>query len=200
MKKILAAFIVLSSCIFPLFAQANEVVPSIPPQKTISTLEKIKEMDQVLFLMQKRLAITHELARWKWNTKTDVEDTVLEKQSLKRIGKLATAYGLNKEWALKFFQIQLDAERTIQLRDFEYWTEINQDDFECVADLHKEIRPYLDRLNKELLQALLDTAPYLHDEEMLSIILQQPLSSRPCDQIDEDVWQKAIEPLYEFTP
>lgn len=200
MKKSLIKFLVMTCCLFSIVAQAEEIIPSIPPQRTISTLEKIKEVDQVLFLMQKRLAIIHELARWKWNTKTEVEDTVLEKQVLKKIGRLAVAYGLNKEWTLKFFRAQLDAEKTIQLHDFEYWTEINQVEFEEVADQHTEIRPYLDRLNKELLQALVDTAPFLHDEEMLSMIPQQPLSSRPGDLIDEDVWQKAIEPLYFFSP
>ncbi len=149
MKNFLSSALVSSLLIVSLFAQAEDFTDPTLHQMSICTTEKVKEVDHVFFLMQKRLTIMHKVAQWKWNTKTEIEDLPGEQQILKKIGKLATAYGLNKDWALNFFQAQMDAAKMIQHHDFEYWMEQEIKEFESTADLHTEIRPYLDRLTKE---------------------------------------------------
>jgi len=165
---------------------------------SIENLEKVKEVDYVFFLMQKRLAIMHEVARWKWNTKTAIEELPFEKQLLKKIGKLASAYGLEKSWALNFFHAQTEAAILLQQRDFAIWEEQEIKEFENTADLYTEIKPYLERMNKQIIEAIVDIAPYLEDTGIMSLVPAQPLSFRPYDFIDVDVWQKAIEPFYEY--
>lgn len=197
MKKVLISLLLITSFLSQ-SVQADES-PS-PGQMSIGVLEKVKEADHVFFLIQKRLSLMHEVARWKWNNKAPIEDLPREQEVLKQIGKLATAYGLNKTWAVNFFQAQMDAAKMIQQRDFENWTDQGVKQFESPADLHKEIRPYLDRLTKELIQALVDSQVHFQDGAILTLIPPQPLSSRPYDTIDDDVWQKAIEPFYEMTP
>ena len=193
----LTAIIFFTSAV-TLFASENENLPAPPPYREIGLIEKTKEMDHVLFLIQKQLITMHEVARWKWNQKAEIEDFHQEQQMLTKMGKLAVAYGLNKEWALKFFHAQMNAAKMIQVRDFEYWNKHKAGNFEAVADLHTEIRPYLDRLTKELLKALVEVSPYLKEGDLELLILDQPPLIRASDLIEEDVWHQAIAPLYEY--
>lgn len=189
--------VIISTSINTLTA-AEPVCSCIPPYLEIASVEKVKEVDFTLFLIQKRLSVIHEVARWKWNKNADIEDLIHEQRMLKKIGKLATAYGLDKEWAGKFFQAQLDASKMIQSHDFDYWNSQNMQKHAKCADLHTEIRPYLDRLTKELLEALVKTTPYLEDKTFLPYLLEQPLLTRNSDLIDEAIWQQAIAPFFEY--
>ena len=200
MIKYFFKFLIIICCSVSFCALADEASQSLPPRLSVQTIEKMKEVDHVFFLMQKRLAMMHEVAQWKWNTKTQIEDLPREQQILKQIGNLATAYGLNKDWALTYFQAQMDAAKMIQHHDFKLWIEQEIKEFESFVDLNTEIRPYLDRLTKELIQALVDIQPYLQDGSILQLIPQHPLSSRAYDTINEDVWLKAVEPLYSLIP
>ncbi|MGA8165439.1 MAG: gamma subclass chorismate mutase AroQ [Waddliaceae bacterium] len=195
-----ALFFIFAVAIAPIHTlmAAEAACSCTPPHVGIALAEKIKEIDFALFLIQKRLSVCHEVARWKWNKNVDIDDPVYERQMLKKIGKLATAYGLDKEWAAKFFQAQLAASNMIQTHDFEYWHSQHVQKHPQCADLHTEIRPYLDRLTKELLEALVAITPYLEDKTLLPLLLEQPLSTRQSDLIDEEIWQQAIAPFYEY--
>ena len=168
---------------------------TITPHQSIEAYDAQGKVDRVLFLMQKRLAVMHEVARSKWNKKLPIEDKVRELQILQDTAKKTSQYQIDEAWATRFFQAQFEAAKTIQSRDFEIWKRENAAPFASTLDLKDDIRPYLDNLTTELIAALSDVYPLLHDPQITSNILPYPPYSRPTDQVDESVWKDAIAPL-----
>jgi hypothetical protein len=89
---------------------------------------------------------------------------------------------------------EFDAAKMIQQRDFALWKQSHAPQFESTLDLKNEIRPYLDMLSYELLASL---ARVSSDTQLSSYVPKKPLLNRPSDQIDEDIWQKAISPFFQ---
>ena len=188
------------SCIFfaaAPFCQAFEAKhnEAIPAHQTLYELETKKNIDQVLFLMQKRLALMHEVARTKWSQNLAIEDLPREQQLIDNLSKQAKAYGLDEAWTRTFFQAQFDAAKMIQKNDFAIWTQQGQSKFDSFLDLKQDIRPYLDQLSKELLEALGKVTPCISNGKLSAFVLAQPIVRRDSDAIDEQVWQTAILPL-----
>lgn len=199
MRFFIPRSVILALCILSICGHANKISAAAypPSEMSIQEIRAMKNVDKVLFLMQKRLAVMHEVARWKWNNKAPIEDLPREAQILENMAATAEAFAINKSWAINFFQAQMDAAKMIQRRDFDRWEEERRPAFEKIADLTSEIRPYLDLVTAELMAAIAEAAP---DLENSSLISPYPLSSRPCDYLDEDVWAKATDPLCKPSP
>lgn len=174
---------------------AEEKTPYIPEHHSLAAFDAKKKVDVVLFLMQKRLSLTHEVARTAWLQNKEIEDPIREQIVLKKICKTATAYGLKSSWAEKFFQAQIEAGKMIQAQDFAYWKDEGEVNLPKSLRYHQELRPYIDCIDKELIQALVEIYPLLESQEIATLVLQQPLSSRDTDYVDEEVWQQAISPF-----
>ena len=124
-------------------------------------------LDRLLQLIQARLDLATPVARAKWNTRSAIEDRPRENQILLDLGKLAPAYGLEPAYVEAFFLSQIEASKMIQRALFEEWTVRSQPPFDQIANLGRDIRPRLDELTPQLLQALHDSQPLLGDPEAL---------------------------------
>lgn len=153
---------------------------------SVEEFAREKKSDQLLLLIQKRLVIMHEVARTKWNQGLPIEDKAREEQLLKQLAEKAKAYQLDEQWVAKFFQAQIDAAKEIQKRDFALWRQQGVTTFEKVFSLKDELRTYIDQINQEMLLLLNDQAP---------LVLDHPISSRPTDLIEKEIWSLAIGPL-----
>jgi chorismate mutase-like protein len=160
---------------------------------TIEDFETEKKFDQLQLLLQKRLAIMHEVARTKWNQNLAIEDKVREEQILKGLIEQGQKYGLDEKWISKFFQIQFDAAKDIQREDFIVWKEQGIDKFPSVLSLKDELRIYIDQINQEIFVLLsqLNNKGNLNNK----FIMSSPISNRETDQIKENIWELAISPF-----
>lgn len=181
-------------CLLLLIVQV-EASHAIPDYQPIENYEAQYKVDRVMFLIQKRLSVMHEVARTKWNQKIAIEDLVREKQILEGLVLQGDKYGLDGKWLQQFFQAQMDAAKMIQNRDFALWTDQGKQKFDHVLDLKNEIRPYLDQLTGDLLEALSHIQAHIVDDKVKSYVSTQPILNRPSDSIEESVWQMAIAPL-----
>jgi chorismate mutase len=151
-----------------------------------------KHIDQLLLLIQKRLAIMHEVARTKWVQRLPIEDKEREQQVLKVLVEQASRSGLDEKWVERFFQAQMDAAKEVQKQDFAVW-EQHGALFEKVFSLKDDLRIYIDQINLEMIDLLIKISGQCkHCESYLS---EHPISIRPSDAIEESVWQMAISPL-----
>lgn len=182
-------------CFLLLTSNAGAVVDAISEHQTISVYETQQKIDRVLFLIQKRLSVMHEVARAKWNQKLAIEDLVREKQILEGLVQQGNRYGFDGKWVQQFFQAQMDAAKMIQSRDFSVWNEQEIRKFDAVLDLKNEIRPYLDHLTEDLLDALSKIYPDIMEGKAGRYVLLNPVLTRSSDHIDEAVWQVAVGPL-----
>lgn len=150
-----------------------------------------KRVDQLLLLMQKRLVIMHEVARTKWVQNLPIEDRVREEQILVSLVQQARQYGLDDKWISKFFQAQMDAAKEIQKRDFTMWGE-REIKFDSTFSLKDDLRLYIDQINQEMMEVL---SKIFDKNSNVKFILDDPISKRPSDHIEEFIWQQAILPL-----
>jgi chorismate mutase-like protein len=111
-------------------------------------------MEQLLTLMDERLKLMADVARFKWNTKGAIEDLPREKAIIASLGQQAVAAGIPVERAERFFAAQIEAAKTVQRALFKQWEAAHQGPFADTPDLQSEIRPRLDALTPKLIQAL----------------------------------------------
>ncbi len=183
-------------CAVVLCAQlsACELDTQVKLYQSIEDVELERRVDQLLLLIQKRLAIMHEVAKTKWHQHLPIEDKGREQKILADLVEKARQYNLNERWAAAFFQVQMDAAKKVQSSDFFLWETQGQVDHARVFSLQNELRSYIDQLNQEMLMILSQI-----DIESLAmkdrLLLDQPISTRSTDSVDGDIWRLAISPL-----
>lgn len=197
-NKIRLQFFLILSCLSTAFwteTAADQLsVNFASVHQSVNEYEVEQRLDMLLLLIQKRLAIMHEVARTKWNENLSIEDKLREQQVLTELKSHSNAYGLEDSLVESFFQAQINASKEIQKRDFILWKESGVLKFEKTFDLKLELRSYIDRLNHEIL--LLLSKIYSKPSEIKSdYILDRAISKRHSDYIENDIWLDATSPL-----
>ena len=105
-------------------------------------------------LVDERLSLMPDVARYKWNTGAAIEDPQREQQLLASVRQQAIERGLPPQRVVDFFAAQIEASKVVQRELFERWRKAEQGPFEAIVDLATQIRPRLDALNPQLLDAL----------------------------------------------
>jgi chorismate mutase-like protein len=105
-------------------------------------------------LVDERLALMPDVARYKWNRKQAIEDLPREQALLESIKAQAPQYGLDPGRAVAFFAAQIDASKVLQRELFFAWQANGEGEFTTTRDLAADIRPRLDALNPRLLAGL----------------------------------------------
>ena len=152
-------------------------------------------IDRLLQLMQQRLIVQHDVARWKWNQKSPIDVPQREQELLAQLRQQAVTYSLEPDVVSAFFQWQIDAGKLIQIADFQNWQKQGVQSFDNVPCLNLIVRPLLNKLSTELLSALAELTPFLD-----CLTVQQLIQSRVQiilrgDGIDQTVRRVALAPL-----
>jgi chorismate mutase len=152
----------------------------------------LNAIDTLLQRMQQRLALMHDVARVKWNTKRPILDADRERVMLKDVVELGRLHHLDADRTRAFFTAQIEAAALIQEADFQRWQDERQPPFADVPDL-TTLRQRIDQLNGELLAALAAARPYLGTAEG-----QKQLGSRSQEALGGfavPVREAAVRPL-----
>ena len=156
------------------------------------------DLDRLLRLMQRRLTLMHEVARWKWNAGQPVTDAQRERELLHSVVERGRGKGLDPELVRPFFAAQLEAARLVQQADFERWKANQQGPFADATSL-AVLRQQIDQLNRELIDALADLGPRLSGQTV-----QQALPQRAEEILTGNdlagVRETAIAPLRATAP
>ena len=129
--------------------------PPTPPGADLTKL------DRLTGVMSRRLAISEDVARVKWNSKAPVEDLPREQAVLASVRKLAVQAKLDPDLLAAFFAAQIEASKSVQNALIEGWTAERRPPFTKVPDLGRDLRPQLDRLTFDLLAAYAVAQPAL---------------------------------------
>ncbi len=174
------------------FAAKNSgLLQSVNPQG-------ITSVDKLLKLIQQRLLIAHDVARWKWNHKRPIEDRKREQELLLKVRQQATIYSLEPDTVAAFFQAQIEAGKLIQAVDFQNWQKQGIKSFPHVPDLNQILRPSLDKLNTEFLFALTELTQFLGCPQIQELIKSRSQMIIQGDGIVKQVQSMAISPLLQF--
>ncbi|WP_349306715.1 gamma subclass chorismate mutase AroQ [Chitinivorax sp. B] len=124
----------------------------------------------MLALMNERLKLMPDVARYKWNDQSPVEDLPREKIILDGLVKQAAEAKVAPELATTFFRAQIEAAKVIQRKLIDDWRQSQPGRFEDIPDLKTEIRPRLDDLTAKLIQALARNQATLADPTKRQIV------------------------------
>jgi chorismate mutase-like protein len=109
---------------------------------------------QLAALIDERLALATEVARYKWNTGAAIEDPPREQALLASLRERAAALGLSQNLVERFFMAQIEASKQLQSELHQRWRQEHRQNFSGIADLATAIRPGIDRVTGEMLEAL----------------------------------------------
>lgn len=115
----------------------------------------------LLDLIARRLALADAVARSKWNSGAPVEDLPREQAIVDAIGREAPRYGLTPAFAMDFFRAQIEASKVAQRALLAQWRVEARPPFADAPDLQRDVRPQLDALTPQLLDALARALPAL---------------------------------------
>ncbi len=155
----------------------------------------IEGLDQLAELIQQRLALMPDVARFKWNHKKPVTDPEREQQLLNSLVTKATEHGVSEALARRFFAAQMAAARNVQERLTNEWQQANAGSFENIPDLDKDLRPKITELSESMLAPLRLLEPVLNEapaSEYAASVLKQQSDAHPQFA---DALKLAFEPL-----
>ena len=158
----------------------------------------VTELDRLLRLMQQRLTLMHEVARWKWNAGQPITDPQRERELLQSVVEHGRARGLSPVLVRSFFSAQMEAARLVQQGDFDRWKANMQEPFANVTSL-AVLRQRIDHLNRELIDALAELGASLSGQtvqEALPQLAEEILTGNDLAVVREI----AIAPLRTISP
>jgi chorismate mutase len=131
-----------------------------PEDVPVAPRRDLAGLNRLLRLMEQRLALMHDVARWKWNAGTPITDPKRERQLLQSAVERGRGKGLDPELVRSFFAAQIEAARLVQQADFDRWAAKEQKPFVDTTSL-AVMRQRIDTLNSELIDALAEVRPWL---------------------------------------
>ncbi len=117
------------------------------------------QIDQLLTLIDERLAVAPMVAKAKWNSGGAINDPPREQLVLDAV--TAQAEGLDAAFVRRFFQAQFEASKALQLGLHAQWRQQGVRSFADAPDLGRDVRPVLDKLTPQLIAALGKIQPLL---------------------------------------
>jgi chorismate mutase-like protein len=143
-----------------------------PTDVPVAPRSELSHLDRLLRLMERRLALMHDVARWKWKAGKPIEDPKRESESLQVVVERSRGKGLHPDLVRSFFAAQMAAARLVQQADFDRWKAKEQEPLADTTSL-EALRQRIDQLNGELIDALADVCPWLS-----GLTVQQALPQR----------------------
>jgi chorismate mutase len=143
--------------------------------------------------MEQRLALMHDVARWKWNAGVPVTDAQRERELLQSVVERGRGKGLDPDLVRPFFAAQMEAARHVQQADFDRWKANKQGPFADTTSL-AVLRQRIDDLNRELIDALAELCPSLSERTVQQALPQRAEEILTGNGLAE-VRQTAIAPL-----
>ncbi|QOR37685.1 gamma subclass chorismate mutase AroQ [Billgrantia diversa] len=167
-----------------------QMQPPEPPDEDKATI------DRMLVMIDERLDVAPLVAQAKWNSGAPIEAPEREAQILNQVSEDAAAVGVDEDFARRFFDKQFEASKQIQRRLHHRWLQEGRSPFADPPDLAEEVRPVLDRLTPQLIEALADIER-IAEVEGSGRYLERRATELVQDDFDGEPRAVSIQPLME---
>jgi chorismate mutase-like protein len=194
MRRLLLVWLILALCCLPGAAWSGAAQPPAPsdatPPETSSAAGKqpasaAPHLIVLRDLIEQRLALMPDVARYKWHQASPIEDVPREQKIIEGLQQQALALGIPATCAESFFRAQIEAAKQIQREHFSHWQQAGAAPVAAAPDLALVTRPKLDALTPQLLQALAQVWPTLANVQQQvanAQALQSPNKANPSPQ------------------
>ncbi|WP_371660084.1 chorismate mutase [Streptomyces sp. NBC_00280] len=123
----------------------------------LSPTSSLTSLTSLTDLFAERLLVADKVAAAKYGTDKPIDDPVREQQILADVSARAVGLGLDPEAVAAVFRDQIEANKVVQRGLYARWDAHPELRPTERPDLVKEVRPILDRITTELLDALKET-------------------------------------------
>lgn len=141
--------------------------------------------------MVNRLAIMGDVARFKWNNKLAIDAPEREARVINATVARATQAGLDTDFATTVITAQMTASKTLQRALFARWKDHGVGAFDGVPSLPDVIRPRIDVLTGELIDALKSAQSHLGTCDAQVFFSETPAAFYRA----EEIWAAASNPV-----
>ncbi len=156
MRSVLLA--VCASAVLAVSGAAPAVAHASTPVRVGSVaLSPTSSLTSLTDLFAERLLVADKVAAAKYGTDKPIDDPVREQQILTDVSARAVGLGLDPEAVAAVFRDQIEANKVVQRGLYARWDAHPELRPTERPDLVKEVRPILDRITTELLDALKET-------------------------------------------
>ena len=132
----------------------------------------LADLDRLLRLMQQRLTLMHDVARWKWHAGKPITDPEREGHVLQCVVERGRDKGLDPALVGRFFTAQMEAARLVQHADFERWKAKRRKPSAGTTSLAVR-RQRIDQLNSKLIDALAEVSACLSGDTVQEALPQR---------------------------
>ncbi|MFJ9124609.1 chorismate mutase [Streptomyces sp. NPDC102340] len=126
---------------------------------TTTTHADPRALAAVTSLATERLALADKVAAAKYGTDAPIDDPAREQQILDDVAKRSADLGIDPAFAQSVFRDQIEANKVVQRGLYARWDAHPEQRPTERPDLATEVRPQLDRITTQLLDALRAVAP-----------------------------------------
>jgi chorismate mutase-like protein len=177
----------------PLVTSENSSHTAVPAKTKIG--DRQRNLTDLLSLIRARLDLMSGVAQAKWNRKLPITDPKREATLLEGLQARGMKRNLPGNFVREFFEAQIKAAKLIQEQHFADWNANQHPPFPQPPDLEREIRPKIDKLNEQLLEALSQYCAERSNhgaDEQLDSTAKTVFETAP---FSKEVIQSALEPL-----
>ncbi len=167
-----------------------QIQPPEPPDEDKAAI------DRMLALIDERLDVAPVVAKAKWNSGAPIEAPEREAQIIEQVTARAAEAGVDEDFARRFFEKQFEASKQVQRRLHHQWLQEGRSPFADPPDLAEEVRPVLDRLTPQLIEALADMERVAQVEGS-GRYLERRAQELVRDDFDGEPRDVSIQPLVE---
>lgn len=190
-KKLVFFACLLSLLVLPYSIRADEPRQEKELFSQSQTINHtIHELESLFVLMQERLALMHEVARYKWNA--ELLNATLDAEKLTLLDNKVE----NESFIASFFDAQNEAAQRIQFLDFSLFEKEKMGPFEDVKDFESEIYPKLKLINEDMLVTVNQLLIHTQNESLPEFLKDLSFSSFKNEGINREIYDIAIEPLF----
>lgn len=187
MKKIALLTCLLGLCVVP-FQLKGQDAQAFDQAESIN--HTVHELESLFVLMQERLSLMHEVAKYKWNA--DLKEATLDDEEL----ILFEGGQENDAFIASFFEAQNNAGHRIQNEDFLLFEKDSIDKFEDVKDFETELSPQLRVINEEMLFSVNQLLVHTQNESLPEFLKDLSFASFQNEGIGREIYNIAVDPLF----
>jgi serine protease Do len=156
--------------------------------------EKARAVDALLEIMKQRLELSADAARFKYANKVPITDSRREEMLLAKLLKAAEEKGLDQNLVREFFRAQFAASRALQEDLHAHWAKSDKAlPATDVPDLKGTLRPKMDQISQDLLQAFAKAQPHLRENAVHQLLRERSANVLQGEAISDSVRKKALE-------
>lgn len=153
-------------------------------------------LHELVQLIDDRLALAQDVARYKWTAKLPIEDLAREQAIIHSMGRQAADSGLPLAWSEAFFRAQIEASKREQRALFAKWQHTHPKGFNNPPHLTEVTRPKLDAINNRLFAILARAWAQISNPLCQSVITDLVAARQPTSALgDPSALALAIAPV-----